>query len=75
MEKIYIDLQNGRLVKPFIELLNKMPGSFSLISGRKVIDAKSMLGIYCLDLSKPLLLQIDSESDSDMEMLDEFIIK
>ena len=36
---------------------------FDLVSGRYVIDAKSIMGIFSLDLSKPIDLNIHSEDD------------
>ena len=38
---------------------------FDLVSGRYVIDAKSIMGIFSLDLSKPIDLNIHSETDLD----------
>ena len=39
---------------------------FDLVSGRYVIDAKSIMGIFSLDLSKPIDLNIHAEDDSDV---------
>ena len=38
---------------------------FDLVSGRYVIDAKSIMGIFSLDLSKPIDLNIHSENQID----------
>ena len=49
---------------------------FDLISGRYVIDAKSIMGIFSLDLSKPIELAIHTETGLDeiMEVLKPYII-
>lgn len=49
-------------VKLFVNLISKYDSDFDLISGRYVIDAKSIMGIFSLDLSKPIELNIHDES-------------
>ena len=52
-------------VKSFVNDLTKFDTDFDLVSGRYVIDAKSIMGIFSLDLSKPIDLNIHSESSVD----------
>lgn len=51
-----------------IDIAN-VKGEFDLVSGRKVVDAKSFLGIFSLDLSKPIVL--DAVTD-EVEVFDKF---
>ena len=53
-----------------------MEYDFDLISGRYVIDAKSIMGIFSLDLSKPIDLAIHAENNMDeiMETLKPYLI-
>ena len=51
-------------VKDFVNIVNKYDFDVELISGKYVIDAKSIMGIFSLNLSKKLLLQADCEEDS-----------
>ena len=74
MKSVLIYLDKGRLVKSFVEEISRMNGSFQLKADRTILDAKSILGIYSLDLSKPLLLQIDDD-DYDIGQLREYIVK
>lgn len=67
-------LNSSAKVKKFVEVISAMDGQFELHSGRQVLDAKSILGIYCLDLSRPLLLKIEENSDVSLEKLKEFIV-
>ena len=46
-------------------------GEFDLVSGRQVVDAKSFLGIFSLDLSKPLILEAVTD---DIEIFDKFSV-
>lgn len=74
MKTVYIDLQSGRMVKQFVQTISTLEGSFELISDRTTLNAKSIMGIYCLDLMKPLLLKIECDTDKNLELLSKFII-
>ena len=59
-------------VKDFVNIVSKYDFDVDLTSGRYVVDAKSIMGIFSLDLSKPI--KVD-DCDKFMEELDKFIIK
>lgn len=73
MRNVYIHLDNGRLVKDFVEKITELQSDFELIADRTVLNAKSILGIYCLDLSQPLLLRIEDDSNESIAALKDFI--
>ena len=52
-------------VKSFVNDISGFKADFDLVAGRYVIDAKSIMGIFSLDLSKPIELAIHSEKDVD----------
>ena len=58
MTKLQIRMRQVDQVKDFVDLLSKYPYEMDLVSGRYTIDAKSLLGIYSLDLSNPLTLSL-----------------
>ena len=51
--------------KAYVNEITKFDNDFDLVSGRYVIDAKSIMGIFSLDLSKPIELNIHSETNVD----------
>lgn len=61
-----ICLNSIEKVKQFVNLISKYDGDFDLISGRYVIDAKSIMGIFSLDLSKPLTLNIHDDNSAQL---------
>ena len=72
--KININTIND--VKEFVSLVSKCNYDVDIVSGRYAIDAKSIMGIFSLDLSKELTLNI--HSDDCAELLDDikaFIVK
>ena len=65
MKTVRISLNSIDKVKSFVNDLAKLDVDFDLVSGRYVIDAKSIMGIFSLDLSKPIDLNIHSETQVD----------
>lgn len=76
MKSIYITLNSIEKVKQFVNTINTYNSEFDLSSGRYIIDAKSIMGIFSLDLSAPLRLDIYNDEcvDSIKEALKEFVI-
>ena len=77
MKTVQISLNSIDKVKSFVNDITKFNNDFDLVSGRYVIDAKSIMGIFIFDLSKPIDLNIHSENNIDeiLAKLDEFIVK
>ena len=64
MKTVQSSLKSIDKVKSFVNEISKFDFDFDLVSGRYVIDAKSIMGIFSLDLSKPIDLNIHSEGDA-----------
>ena len=69
MKTLQISLNSIDKVKSFVNDITKFENDFDLVSGRYVIDAKSIMGIFSLDLSKPIDLNIHAEDNAE-EVLD-----
>lgn len=56
-------------VKSFVTLASKQTCDLDLVSGRHVIDAKSIMGVFSLDLSKPIdfVIHLDGEEKAKVE--------
>ena len=76
MKTVSISLNSIDKVKSFVNDLTKFDDDFDLVSGRYVIDAKSIMGIFSLDLSKPIDLNIHAEDNVDavLEALKPYMI-
>ena len=70
MKTVLISLNSIDKVKSFVNEITKFDFDFDLVSGRYVIDAKSIMGIFSLDLSKPIELNIHASDSSLDEILD-----
>ncbi|MBU9738352.1 HPr family phosphocarrier protein [Diplocloster agilis] len=77
MKTVRISLNSIDKVKSFVNDITRFDNDFDLVSGRYVIDAKSIMGIFSLDLSKPIDLNIHAEEniDSILAILAPYIIE
>ena len=70
MKTVRISLNSIDKVKSFVnDLVRFTDVDFDLVSGRYVIDAKSIMGIFSLDLSKPIDLNIHADEDKLEEIV------
>lgn len=69
MKTFNILLSSINDIKMFVNIVNKYEFDVDLTSGRYVVDAKSIMGIFSLDLSKPIQVNVHS----DDEIADKFV--
>ena len=75
MKKVNIKLSTIEDVQNFVEIVNRFDEDISLSSGRYIVDAKSIMGIFSLDLRMPICLEIDSdECDEVLLTLEKYIV-
>lgn len=76
MKTVQISLDSIDKVKSFVNAVNRLKGEFDLVSGRYIVDAKSIMGIFSLDLSRPIELQIHSSSgiEETMKVLKPYLV-
>lgn len=70
MTTVKVSLSTIDKVKEFVNDISGFPADFDLVAGRYVIDAKSIMGIFSLDISKPIDLNIYAERDKSAADLD-----
>ena len=76
MKSFNIQLSSIMAVKEFVNIVNKCSYDIDLASSRYVVDAKSIMGIFSLDLSKTLKVDVHSDSCDDLiEELKPYIVE
>jgi len=79
MFTVMVNLDSINRIKRFVEIINESKIDAELVSGRYVVDAKSIMGIFSLDLIHPLQLNIFVETKEEFEdiynKLNEFIVE
>ena len=72
---VYIQLGQIQDVKEFVNIIIQIDGDFDLALDRYVVDAKSIMGILSLDLSKKLQLRIETSQEDVLEKIKKFIVQ
>ena len=76
MKSVKISLSSIEAVRNFVEIVRKFNEEIDLSSGRYVVDAKSIMGIFSLDLLNPITLTVHSDDcDKIFAALKDFIIE
>lgn len=78
MERKQIYLGNVECALRFIEKAEQENAKMKLISGSKTVDAKSLLGVFTLDFSKPIMLEVigdDASTKQALEVVGEYLQK
>lgn len=70
MREVQILLKSIADVKKFVQTITMFNGDFELISGKYIVDAKSILGLFSVDLSKPVTLRIEGDDSKLNEVLE-----
>ncbi|MGI6086266.1 MAG: HPr family phosphocarrier protein [Acetivibrionales bacterium] len=75
MKTFNILLKSINDVKDFVNIVNKYDFDVDLTSGRYIVDAKSIMGIFSLDLSKPIKVEVHNENaDSFIHEIQSIIV-
>ncbi len=75
MKSVTLKLSQAEEIKEFVNTVNRYAYEMDLRAGRHVVDAKSILGIFSLDLSRPISLEIYSDDCDDlMEDIKRFMV-
>lgn len=73
--QVWVNLGSIETVKDFVSVVAHFHGDAELKSGKYVVDAKSIMGIFSLDLSKKLLLELVDPTEEEMKSIDKYIVK
>lgn len=65
LEKTII-LKDFEAVKKFVDIANEKPYDIELLSGKYVVNAKSIMGVFSLDLTKPLVMVAHTDSHAEL---------
>jgi hypothetical protein len=75
MESVYVLINSLDKIKAFLAVSEKMKGNVQLSSEQYSVSAKSAIGIWTLDLSRPLKLQCDEWEEENYDLLKNFMVR
>ncbi len=65
MREVFVLINTIEKVKQFVQSVSSYEGDLDLSTGRYIIDAKSIMGIFSLDISSPLKLIIHNDETAN----------
>jgi phosphocarrier protein HPr len=68
MASFWVHLKSINAVKEFVSIVNDFKYDVDLISGRYIVDAKSIMGIFSLDLAKPILVEVHDGNIEELQI-------
>jgi len=66
MKNFMVHLKSINDVKEFVRIVNSFDYDVDLVSGRYIVDAKSIMGIFSLDLAKPIEVEVHNQDSEDL---------
>ena len=76
MKTFFLMLNSINDVKDFVNIVSRYDFDVDLTSGRYVVDTKSIMGIFSLNLSKPIKVEVHSDDcDKFLSELERFIVE
>ncbi|HWS41622.1 MAG TPA: HPr family phosphocarrier protein [Pseudoflavonifractor sp.] len=73
MTEVFVDLPNAEQIQRFVAVVSGLDGDFDLFDGNRILDARSLMGIFSFDLAKPIKLRIYHDSNENLEAIRAFI--
>ena len=73
MQQVYVKFNNVEQVTSFINIIDKIDGNFDMGRENRTVDAKSVIGVFCLDLQEPQLLSYESDDCQIIEKITPFL--
>lgn len=73
MQSVYIVLPNTGAVQQFVKVLAGLEGDFELVADNFILDARSFLGIFSMDLSHPVELRIYQPTEVNIQAIQPFL--
>jgi len=74
MQTVYVYFSKVMDVKKFVESISSLDGDFDLIDGMYTVDARSLMGICAMDLTKPIQLRIHKDSKKVQKAIESFVV-
>lgn len=75
MQQVFVKFSNADQVRNFVNAVSTMEANFELGSGRRVVDAKSILGVFALDLGRPQKLVCDSDDSAMLDKISPYLLR
>ena len=74
MQIVYVSIPTVETVQEFVERISPLNGQLDFLSGGYVIDAKSLMSIFGLNIKEPLALRVENDTEEAMQAISRYIV-
>jgi len=74
LKTVHVYFPSIMAVKKFVESISPFEGCFDLVDGKCIVDARSLMGIFAMDLSVPVELRIEKDFEETLKAIESFIV-
>ena len=76
MQEIQIKLTDMQAIREFVKEVVVLPYDVDLVQGRYIVDAKSIMGIFALDITSPIKVVADTNDATPFfSTIEKFVVK
>ena len=75
MQQVFVKFNDADQVRDFVNVVSTVEANFELGSGRRVVDAKSILGVFALDLARPQKLVCHSDDSAMLDKISPYLLR
>lgn len=75
MQQVFVKFNDVDQVRNFVNAVSSVEANFELGSGRRVVDPKSILGVFALDLARPQRLICDSDDSAMLDKISPYLLR
>jgi phosphocarrier protein HPr len=74
MKEVMIRLSSPQRVQKFVGSLIPLDGDFELVAKNFILDARSFMGIFTFDLTRPIRLRIHNDNEKNMAAIAPYLV-
>lgn len=74
MKSVNVLLNSAEKIVSLCSILGQYEGPFDIVRGKHMIDAQSLIGMFCMDFTMPVRLDIHQENPEVMDRIEKFLV-
>jgi len=74
MQIVYVSIPTVEAVQEFVERISPLNGQFDFLSCGYVIDAKSLMSIFGLNIKEPMALRVENDTEETLQAISRYIV-
>lgn len=64
MKKVIVKFESIVQIQNFVNEMGRFSSNVDLVSGTRTVDAKSIIGVFSLDIANPIILEANGKDEN-----------